>query len=168
MPRRRGALDAFLSDRVHQRLRGRTLRSEIDEPREDHARVEEDDHGQRFRSSSINAAMSTEGRSLAATVGLATRRRPTFTSRGPAAVRVSRMPSSSSVISSSEPGARPARSRRAAGMTTRPALSMVVRMVSVYHAWFWCSGKSPQRIGRHDIDDPIGGLFLQARNLGQR
>src|SRR5688572_24946707 len=43
------------------------------------------------------------------------------------------MPVSSSMISSSAPGVRRARSRIAAGMTTRPALSMVVLMASIYH-----------------------------------
>ena len=71
------------------------------QPGEQHAGIEEHAHGQRFRSSSMSAVMSTEGRSAAATVGLAMRRRPIFTRRGPAAVRVRRIPSSSSVISSS-------------------------------------------------------------------
>src|SRR5262249_29779932 len=43
------------------------------------------------------------------------------------------MPPSSSTISSSEPGTKPARSRIAAGMTRRPALSMVARIPLIYH-----------------------------------
>ena len=143
MPRSGDPFEALLGDRMHERLGGGTLRPEVDKSCEEHARIEEDAHGQRLRSSSINAATSTFGRSPAPTVGRATRRRPTFTRRGRAAVRVRRRPNSSSVISSSDPGARPARSRSAAGITTRPALSMVVRMALQYH---------PPRVSRRPIE----------------
>jgi hypothetical protein len=51
---------------------------------------------------------------------------------GPVATRSRRIPSSSVVTSSSAPGERPALSRIAAGITTRPTLSIVVRMASTY------------------------------------
>ena len=76
--------------------------------------------------------MSMTGRSSGATAGRATSRRPIFISFGLAATRSSRIPSSSVVISSSEPGERPARSLICAGITTRPALSMVVRISLLY------------------------------------
>ena len=125
--------DPFLGDQVKNGLRRGALWAEINQPGEQHAGIEEDAHGQRFRSSSTSAAISTAGRSSAGTVGRATRRRPTFTSRGAEAMRSRRMPSSSFVTSSSAPGDNPARSLTAAGMTTRPALSMVVLMPSIYH-----------------------------------
>ena len=48
--------------------------------------------------------------------------------RGADATRSIRIPRSSCVTSSSAPGENPARSRSEAGITTRPALSMVVLM----------------------------------------
>ena len=69
----------------------------------------------------------------AVTVGRATKRLPIRTSRGPGATRSRRTPVSSSVISSSVPGTSAARSRIPAGITTRPALSMVLRMALEYH-----------------------------------
>ena len=149
MPRRGRAVDALLRDRMEQQLSGGALRSEVHEAGEQDTGVEEDAHGQRLRSSSISASISITGRSRGLTLGRATRRRPIFTSVGPGATRRSRTPSSSSVISSSEPGVNPARSRMAAGMTTLPALSMVDRMASGYHA-------TPH-------DSPAGATFLQAR-----
>ena len=74
------------------------------------------------------------GKREARRLGLATSRRPTLISFGPAATRSSRTAPSSSQTSISTPGASPARSRIAAGMTSRPALSMVVRMALDYHA----------------------------------
>ena len=93
VPRRRGIRHLLLGDGVHQRLRRRALRAEVDEPGEDDARVEEDAHGQRLRSSSTSVAMSSADAHHATTVGRATSRRPTFTSFGPAATRSSRTPS---------------------------------------------------------------------------
>jgi hypothetical protein len=70
---------------VEERLRGRALRPEIDQSRQQDAGVEENAHGQRFRSSSIRASTSITGRLSGGTVGRATRRCPTRTSRGPGA-----------------------------------------------------------------------------------
>src|SRR2546430_16096926 len=118
---------------MQQQLRGSALRAEVDEAGKEDAGVDKDAHGQRFRSSSTRAAMSMAGRSSRPTVGRATRRRPIFMSLGPMATRSRRMPRSSSVTSSSDPADKTARSRMAAGITTRPALSMVVRMAGLYH-----------------------------------
>ena len=143
MPSGGGRLHPLFSDGMQQRLRWSTLRPEIDQARQNDTRVQKDAHGQRFRSSSTRPATSTGGRSSRGTVGRATSRRPTLISRGPAATRSMRIPNSSVVISISDPAARPTRSRIPAGMTTRPALSMVVRMPLSYPpkptAPLWCA-----------------------------
>ena len=139
MPSRRDICELFFCDRVQHRLRGSALRAEIDNSREEHARVEEDFYGQRLRSSSINAAMSMAGLESEGAVGRATSRRPTLTSLGPEATRSILTAESSNVSSSSAPAESPARSRIEAGITTRPALSMVVFIPSHYHAWAWAS-----------------------------
>ncbi len=63
------ALYLLLGDRVEQRLGRRTLRPEIHQSRQQHAGIQKDVHGQRLRSSSISAAMSTRGRLSAADRG---------------------------------------------------------------------------------------------------
>ena len=132
MPRRRGRLDRLFRNRVHDRLGWRALRPKIQNASQEHTRVEKG-YGHRFRSSSTSAAMSTPVRASLGTVGRATVRRPTFTRRGPGATRCRRIPNSSAETSSSAPALNPILSRTAAGITTRPALSMVVRMVIEYH-----------------------------------
>src|SRR5207247_7478132 len=108
---------------------------DLDHPREQDAGVEESaaHHGERLRSSSTSAARSTSGSFRADTVGRATHRRPTRTNRGPGTLRTSRTETSSAITSSWVPGRSRYRSRMAAGITTRPALSMVVFMALRYH-----------------------------------
>ena len=83
-----------------------------------------------FRSSSTRVAMSIAGRSSRDTVGRATSRRPTLTRRGPAATRSMRIPTSSAVISTSEPAVRPARSRIPAGTARQPSAASSFRLNS--------------------------------------
>jgi hypothetical protein len=140
MPRRRRRGNRSFGNRVHDRLSWSALRPEIQDASQQHAGVEKG-YGHRFRSSSTSAAMSRLVRVSFGAVGRATVRRPTFTSRGPGATRCSRMPNSSAETSSSAPALNPILSRSAAGITTRPALSMVVRMVIEYHGcWLLAAG----------------------------
>ena len=116
---------------MKDRLRRGALWTEIDQAGEQHAGVEEDAHGQRFRSSSMSAANRPRP---GVTRGLSGGQ-PAADRLSPAAGRPRYVPGgcprSSTVIWSSVPGVKPARSLTAAGMTTRPALSMVVLMASV-------------------------------------
>src|SRR5215475_2420545 len=69
MPSSGRGCDTLFSDGMHQRLGRSALGAEIHQARKQHARVEEYAHGQRFRSSSMSAAMSMFGRAPALVVG---------------------------------------------------------------------------------------------------
>ena len=135
VPRRRGFGDALLGDRVEERLRGRALRPEVDEARPAARWC----RGRRSRPAVplvLDQRLDVDRRAAVGAAPWAARPAAVRPGRaaGPARRARAGCPSSSSVISSSEPGDSPARSRIAAGITTRPALSMVVRIPLRYHA----------------------------------
>src|SRR5436309_13762398 len=129
-------LNSAVRDRIHQQQGVVRAAAKIYDSGNKDTGVEEGapQPGHRSRSSSINRATSISVRSPSAACGRATRRLPRRTSWGPATARTSRMEKPSIIISSSAPAVRPSRFRTSAGMTTRPALSMVVVMGVAYHA----------------------------------
>src|ERR1700730_13982062 len=136
VPSGQRTLDSAVGDRIHEQLGVTRARAQLNHSGDEDAGVEEDapQAGHRSLSSSISLATSISVRFASAARGRATRRPPRSNNSGPATARLQRTAKPSISRLSSVPGVRPRRLRTSAGITTRPALSMVAIMGEAYHA----------------------------------
>ena len=159
MPGGQCSRDPSSSDSLEDLAGCLTLFSQVDQATQEDRRVHEErlHQGQRSLSSSMRRTTSISGTLALGTVGTATSSLPRRTSFGPETARAMRTAPSSYATSISVPGFKPAISRIWEGITTRPALSMVVFMPSTYHITFQMANCF--RLGRQSghSTTPAGG-----------
>ncbi len=135
MPRRARLPDFTRRNSIHQLLRKFRCLPQFDETCQEDTGIEKglSHQGHLSRSSLMRNEISMGARCSGGTVGRATSLLFLRTILGRGTARTSRIDKSRTSTSNSIPALRPIRERIGAGITTRPALSIVVFMVLIYH-----------------------------------